>query len=105
MNYIQEQFEKRTGLSITLKAELTIFRKGVEAGRAFEKSRIKELEAENKKLVSTLEKLNAVALEVKIVNEKLREENNYINERLSSYQSGGNITIKPLDTQKVFRYY
>ena len=38
MNEIQEQFEKRTGLSHQkpeCKRDLTIFRKGFEAGRAF----------------------------------------------------------------------
>ena len=40
MNEIQKQFEKRTGLSYKspeCKYELTIFRKGFEAGRIFQK--------------------------------------------------------------------
>ena len=53
MNYIQEQFEKRIGLKHTnpeCRFELTIFRKGVEAGKAFESDKIAELEEENRKL-------------------------------------------------------
>ena len=46
MNYIQEDFEKRTGLSHKnpeCRYELTIFRKGVESGRFYEVERIEAL--------------------------------------------------------------